>query len=104
VNGDAETLAEIAAVLYAADCEITGTSGESWELDGDAHIYANEARHLLASDWLAAHDAAIRAEALEDAADGVDVMRHIGVQTDFAQWLRNRAAVLRAAQPTEGES
>jgi hypothetical protein len=49
----------------------------------------------------AAHDAAIRAEALEEAADEMEAA------TDLV-WppalLRDRAAALRAAQPTEGES
>jgi hypothetical protein len=89
MSGDVERLAEereLAALLSGAAPKFT-------HLAIPTHI--EQARRLLASDWLAAHDAEVAARALREAAEVADRGTITGLETTrpdlVARWLRRRA-------------
>ena len=90
VSGDVEALAEVLAAH-----SIRGYGSCSCGVEYHHHgRYSADHRHHVAA-VLAAHLQAARADELEQAADGVEELRFMGVGIDLAAWLRHRAAALR---------
>lgn len=109
-GAEVEALAE---VLHAAWCVQAMTDEVERPFADELRDYfERDARHIIASDWLAAREAKARAEALREAADAIQIeCAHFDRYRGNPEWcgyceaaadlLRDRAA---AARGVEGAS